>query len=294
MPADQDLSRNVLPIPDPHQPYPGLITYDAKDPATTFPPIRADPAARGRAERPHRPHRRHGLRRVERVRRTDRDADGRTARGRRAEVQPLPHDRAVLADAPGDADRAQPSLASGMGGITEIATSAPGYSGVRPNTAAPLAEILKLQRLLDGAVREVPRGAGVRDEPDGSVRPVADREWRSSTSTGSSAARRTSTTRRSTRARCRSNRDRTPEEGYHFTEDMTDRAIDLGAPAEGAHARPAVLHVLRARGHARAAPGPDGVDREVPRAASTRGGTRCARRRSPARSSSASSRRTRS
>ena len=32
----------------------------------------------------------------------------------------------------------------GMGGITEIATSAPGYSSIRPNTAAPLAEILKL------------------------------------------------------------------------------------------------------------------------------------------------------
>ena len=31
-----------------------------------------------------------------------------------------------------------------MGGITEIATSAPGYTGVRPNTAAPLAETLKM------------------------------------------------------------------------------------------------------------------------------------------------------
>jgi arylsulfatase A-like enzyme len=32
----------------------------------------------------------------------------------------------------------------GMGGITEIATSAPGYTSVRPNTCAPLAETLKL------------------------------------------------------------------------------------------------------------------------------------------------------
>lgn len=32
----------------------------------------------------------------------------------------------------------------GMGGITEIATSAPGYSSLRPNTKAPLAETLKL------------------------------------------------------------------------------------------------------------------------------------------------------
>ena len=34
--------------------------------------------------------------------------------------------------------------AVGMGGITEIATSAPGYNSLRPNTAAPLAETLKL------------------------------------------------------------------------------------------------------------------------------------------------------
>ena len=34
--------------------------------------------------------------------------------------------------------------AVGMGGITEIATSAPGYNSLRPNTCAPLAEVLKL------------------------------------------------------------------------------------------------------------------------------------------------------
>jgi arylsulfatase A-like enzyme len=32
----------------------------------------------------------------------------------------------------------------GMGGITERATSAPGYSSMRPNTCAPLAETLRL------------------------------------------------------------------------------------------------------------------------------------------------------
>jgi len=32
----------------------------------------------------------------------------------------------------------------GMGGITEIATSAPGYSSRRPNSMAPLGEILRL------------------------------------------------------------------------------------------------------------------------------------------------------
>ena len=32
-----EVQRTVLPIPDP--PFEGLITYDAKDPASSFPPI---------------------------------------------------------------------------------------------------------------------------------------------------------------------------------------------------------------------------------------------------------------
>ena len=72
----------------------------------------------------------------------------------------------------------------------------------------------------------MPRGAGLADEPDRARstpgRPAAAA---SSTSTASSAARRTSTTRRSTRARPPVEPEKTPEEGYHFTEDMTDKAI---------------------------------------------------------------------
>ena len=62
----------------------------------------------------------------------------------------------------------------GMGGITEIATSAPGYSSVRPNTCARWPEIAQAQRLRDGAVRQVPRGAGVGDQP-GRARSTAGR-----------------------------------------------------------------------------------------------------------------------
>ena len=47
----------------------------------------------------------------------------------------------------------------------------------------------------------------------------------SSISTASSAARTTSGTRRSMRARRRSSRRRRPAEGYHLTEDLTDKAI---------------------------------------------------------------------
>jgi Sulfatase len=63
-----------------------------------------------------------------------------------------------------------------MGGITEIATSAPGYTSVRPDNTAPLAEVLKLNGYSDGAVREVPRGPGVGDESDGPVQELADRQ----------------------------------------------------------------------------------------------------------------------
>src|ERR1700689_1870002 len=38
MSSHDDIQRNILPIPD--RPRTGLITYDAKDPETKFPPIR--------------------------------------------------------------------------------------------------------------------------------------------------------------------------------------------------------------------------------------------------------------
>ena len=115
----------------------------------------------------------------------------------------------------------------GMGGITEIATSAPGYNSIRPNTRGAAGRDPQAERLLDRAVRQVPRGARVGDEPGGAVRRLADRRRRaSSTSTASSAARRTSTRRRIYDGTTPIEPDRTAEEGYHFTEDMTDKAID--------------------------------------------------------------------
>ena len=114
-----------------------------------------------------------------------------------------------------------------MGGITEIATSAPGYSSMRPEHGGAAGRDAEAERLLDRAVRQVPRGAGLGDEPDGAVRrtgrPAAAA---SSTSTASSAARRTSTHPALYDGTTPVEPDRTPEEGYHFTEDMTDQAID--------------------------------------------------------------------
>ena len=112
-----------------------------------------------------------------------------------------------------------------MGGITEIATSAPGYNSVRPNTCAPLAETLKLNGYSTaqfGKCHEVPvwetspmgpftawpTGSGFEHFYGfigGETNQYAPAIYQDTVPIEP---------------------DRTPEEGYHFTEDMTDRAID--------------------------------------------------------------------
>ena len=97
MPESPQPERQILPIPD-RRHESGITTYDAKDPATSFPPIEPlrppegapnvlviliDDAGFGSSSR---------------VRRTVSDAEFRTPRRQRAQVQPLPRDpRAVLA-----------------------------------------------------------------------------------------------------------------------------------------------------------------------------------------------------
>ena len=101
-------SRAMLPIPDVRRP--GLTTYDAKDPATSFPPIE-----------PLRPPAGApnvlvillddvGFGAVQRVRWSVPHADRRAARRGWSALQPVPHHGAVRADAPGAADRPQPPL----------------------------------------------------------------------------------------------------------------------------------------------------------------------------------------
>ena len=114
----------------------------------------------------------------------------------------------------------------GMGGITEIATSAPGYSSIRPNTAAPLAETLKLNGYSTaqfGKCHEVPvwetspmgpfdawpTGGGGFEHFYGFIGGETN-QYAPAIYDGTVPVEP----------------DRTPEEGYHFTEDMTDRAID--------------------------------------------------------------------
>ncbi|MCL4286360.1 MAG: arylsulfatase [Thermoleophilia bacterium] len=113
----------------------------------------------------------------------------------------------------------------GMGTIAEMASAAPGYNSVRPNTAAPLAETLRLNGYSTaqfGKCHEVPvwesspmgpfdawpsKGGGF-EHFYGFIGGEAN-QYAPAIYSGTTPVEP----------------DRTPEEGYHFTEDMTDRTI---------------------------------------------------------------------
>jgi arylsulfatase A-like enzyme len=112
----------------------------------------------------------------------------------------------------------------GMGGITEIATSAPGYNSIWPNTCAPLAETLKLNGYSTaqlGKCHEVPVW---ETSPMGPFR-----QWPTGKGfeyfygfIGGEANQYYPAIYEGT---VPVEPDKTPEEGYHFTEDMTDKAV---------------------------------------------------------------------
>jgi arylsulfatase A-like enzyme len=216
-------SRDVLPIPD--RPHVGLTTYDAKDPATAFPPIE-----------PLRPP--EGAPNVLVVLIDDAGFGSSSAFGgpcRTPTFEQLAtnglkynrfHTTALCSPTRQALLTGRNHHAVGMGGITEIATSAPGYSSVRPNTAAPLAETLKLNGYATaqfGKCHEVPvwetsplgpfdswpTGGGGFEHfygfLGGETNQYAPALYHDTVPVEP---------------------DRTPEEGYHFTEDMTDKAID--------------------------------------------------------------------
>ena len=136
-----EVQRGALPIPD--RSFPGLVTYDARDPETTFPPIvpllppegapnvlivllddvgfGASSAFGGPVNMP-----------------TAERLAGEGLKYTRFHTTALcsPTRAALLSG--------RNHHTVGMGGITEVATSAPGYSSKRPNTCQPLAEILRL------------------------------------------------------------------------------------------------------------------------------------------------------
>lgn len=114
---------------------------------------------------------------------------------------------------------------AGMAGITEIATGQPGYSSVLPNSMSPLAKTLKLngystaqfgkchevpvwQSSQVGPFDQWPTGGGGFEYFYGFVGGEAN-QWYPSLYEGTTPAEA----------------PKTPEEGYHLMEDMTDKAI---------------------------------------------------------------------
>ena len=216
-----DPSRSVLPIPD--RIAPRLTTYDARDPDTSFPPIvplrppagapnvlvillddvgfAASSAFGGPCPTPH----------MERL----------AERGLKFTRF---HTTALCAPTRQALLTGRNHHAVGMGAITEIATSSPGYSSVRPKNAAPLAETLRLNGYSTaqfGKCHEVPVW---QTSPMGPFD-----NWPTGSGfehfygfLGGETNQYFPTIYEGTKA---VEPESTPEEGYHFTEDMTDRTI---------------------------------------------------------------------
>jgi arylsulfatase A-like enzyme len=217
------LDRSHLPIPDPQ--WVGLTTYDAKDPDTKFPPITPvrppdgapnvliiliDDAGFGSSSAFGGPCNTPTFERLA--------ADGLKYTRFHTTALCSPTRAALLSG------RNHHSV--GMGGITEIATSAPGYSSVRPKNKAPMAETLKLNGYATahfGKCHEVPVW---ETSPMGPFE-----RWPSPGNgfehfygfIGGETNQYAPALYRDT---VPVEPDRTPEQGYHLTEDMTDQAID--------------------------------------------------------------------
>jgi arylsulfatase A-like enzyme len=221
--TEQDkVQRTVLPIPD--RPHIGLTTYDAKDPNTKFPaiePLRppkdapnvlvvllddvgfaASSAFGGPCQTPN----------------FEKLASGGLQYNRfHTTALCSPTRQALLTG------RNHHSV--GMGAITEVATSAPGYSSILPKNKAPLAMTLKLngystaqfgkchevpvwQTSPMGPFDQWPTGGGGFEYFYGFLGGETN-QYDPSIYEGTTPVEP----------------PKTPEEGYHFTEDMTDKAI---------------------------------------------------------------------
>jgi arylsulfatase len=136
-----DVQRSALPIPD--LAYTGTVTYDATDPDTHYPPIKKLLPPEGAPN-------------VLVVLIDDTGFGASSAFGgpvntpnfERVAAQGLKYTRfhttALCSPTRAALLSGRNHHSVGMGGITEIATSAPGYNSLRPNNCAPLAETLRL------------------------------------------------------------------------------------------------------------------------------------------------------
>jgi len=220
--SQDTIQRTVLPIPE--QPHVGLTTYDAKDPETKYPPIRelrppagapnvliillddvgfgASSAFGGPCQTPN----------FERL-----AADG--LRYNRFHTTALcsPSRQALLTG--------RNHHSAGMGAITEMATSAPGQSSLMSNTISPIAQTLKLNGYSTsqfGKCHEVPvwqtsplgpfdhwpTGGGGFEYFYGFIGGETN-QWYPALYEGTTPIES----------------DKTPQEGYHLTEDLTNKGI---------------------------------------------------------------------
>jgi arylsulfatase len=216
------IQRSVLPIPDPQ--HVGLTTFDAKDPDTKYPPIE-----------PLRPPA--GAPNVLIILLDDTGFGASSAFGgpintptfERLAANGLKYNRfhttALCSPTRQALLTGRNHHSVGMGGITEIATSAPGYNSIRPKNKAPLAETLKLNGYSTaqfGKCHEVPvwetSPMGPFDAwPTGSGFEHFYGFIGGETNQYAPAIYQDTVPIEP---------DRTAEEGYHFTEDMTDHAIE--------------------------------------------------------------------
>ena len=254
-------ARAMLPIPD--RPAPGLTTYDAKDPDTAYPADRAAaPAAR--AHRTSWSSCSTTWASARRVR-----SGGRATRRPQSGSRPggLKYNRfhttALCAPTRQALLTGRNHHSVGMGSITETATSAPGNSSLRPNTKAPLAMTLKLNGYSTaqfGKCHEVPVW---QSSPMGPFDALAVGRWRLRDLLRLHRRREQPVGSGPVRRHDPVEPPATAEEGYHLTEDLADRAVQLGASAEGADARQAVLRLLRAGRDPCPAPRAQGVGGQV-------------------------------
>ncbi|WP_416674846.1 arylsulfatase [Egbenema bharatensis] len=222
MSQSNGFQRQILPIPD--QPYIGLTTYDAKHPDTHYPPIRdIRPPA--------------GAPNVLIVLLDDVGFGASSVFGGSCHTPTFEklaasglkytrfHTTALCAPTRQALLTGRNHHSVGMGMITESATAAPGYSSVRPNNKAPLALTLKLNGYSTaqlGKCHEVPvwqtspmgpfdawpTGGGGFEYFYGFIG-GENNQWDPALYEGTTPIEP----------------PKTPEEGYHLTEDLADRAI---------------------------------------------------------------------
>jgi arylsulfatase A-like enzyme len=218
-----EVSRTTLPVPDRQQV--GVTTYDAKDPDTKFPPIKQLRPPKGAPNVL--------IILLDDVGFGAASAFGGPCNTPNAELLAAGglkynrfHTTALCSPTRQALLTGRNHHTVGMGGITEIATGSPGYNSVLPNTCAPLARTLKLNGYATaqfGKCHEVPvwetspagpfdawpTGGGGFEYFYGFIGGETN-QWYPAIYEGTTPIEP----------------KRTPEEGYHFMEDMTDKALN--------------------------------------------------------------------